>query len=146
MCIRDSINTTTASLNTSVSNLNTATSSYETKGRSIVSGSSQITFSGISSLPTLVSGSSQITLSSTTGYSSVLNQAVLTTSTPTFAGVTINGHIYPTHGSISFGGTSSPPTTDPAIYRVAGNDLVIAIGSSERVRVCLLYTSPSPRD
>jgi hypothetical protein len=57
----------------------------------IVSGSSQITFSGISSLPTLVSGSSQITLSSTTGYGSVLNQAVLTSSSPTFAGVTING-------------------------------------------------------
>jgi hypothetical protein len=41
-------------------NQNTATSSYETKGSGIVSGSSQITFSGISSLPTLVSGSSQI--------------------------------------------------------------------------------------
>jgi hypothetical protein len=54
----------------------------------IVSGSSQITFSGISSLPTLVSGSSQITLSSTTGYGSVLNQAVLTTSSPTFTSVT----------------------------------------------------------
>ena len=135
------INTTTASLNTSVSNLNSATSSYETKGRSIVSGSSQITFSGISSLPTLVSGSSQITLSSTTGYGSVLNQAVLTTSTPTFAGITANGHIYATNGSISFGGTSSPPTTDPAIYRVAGNDLVVAIGSSERVRIASTGTS-----
>jgi hypothetical protein len=80
-------------LNTSVSNLNTATSSYETKGRGIVSGSSQITFSGISSLPTLVSGSSQITLSSTTGYGSVLNQAVLTTSTPTFAGGTFSSNV-----------------------------------------------------
>jgi hypothetical protein len=67
------LNTTTASLNTSVSNLNTATSSYETKGRSIVSGSSQITFSGISSLPTLVSGSSQITLSATTGGTTASN-------------------------------------------------------------------------
>jgi hypothetical protein len=37
---------------------------YETTGRGIVSGSSQITFSGISSLPTLVSGSSQITYAS----------------------------------------------------------------------------------
>jgi hypothetical protein len=35
----------TASLVTSISNLNTATSSYETKGRSIVSGSSQLTSS-----------------------------------------------------------------------------------------------------
>ena len=40
---------------------------------------------------TLVSGSSQITLSATTGYGSVLNQAVLTSSSPTFAGITING-------------------------------------------------------
>ena len=67
------LNTTTASLNTSVSNLNAASSSYETKGRSIVSGSSQITFSGISSLPTLVSGSSQITLSATTGGTTASN-------------------------------------------------------------------------
>ncbi len=76
-----------------LTSLNSATSSYETKGRGIVSGSSQITFSGISSLPTLVSGSSQITLSSTTGYGSVLNQAVLTTSSPTFASITSNGNI-----------------------------------------------------
>jgi hypothetical protein len=82
------INSTTASLNTSVSNLNTATSSYETKGRSIVS------------------GSSQITLSSTTGYGSVLNQAVLTTSTPTFAGVTINGNISAGTTNYSFTGPS----------------------------------------
>ena len=58
----------------------------------IVSGSSQITFGSISSIPSgLVSGSSQITLSSTTGYGSVLNQAVLTSSTPTFAGGTMTG-------------------------------------------------------
>lgn len=51
----------------------------------IVSGSSQITFGSITGIPSgLVSGSSQITLSSTTGYGSVLNQAVLTTSAPTF--------------------------------------------------------------
>jgi hypothetical protein len=53
-----------------------------------VSGSAQI----IAGLPSgTVSGSAQITLSSTTGYGSVLNQAVLTTSTPTFAGLTLNG-------------------------------------------------------
>jgi hypothetical protein len=56
----------------------------------LVSGSSQITFGSISSIPSgLVSGSSQITLSSTTGYGTVINQAVLTTSTPTFGGLTI---------------------------------------------------------
>ena len=55
------INLTTASLNTSVTNLNTATSSYETKGRGIVSGSSQITYASISSIPAgIVSGSSQL--------------------------------------------------------------------------------------
>lgn len=61
------INTTTASLNTSITNLNSASSSYETKGRGIVSGSSQIT----PLLPTgTVSGSSQINLVSTTNYAS----------------------------------------------------------------------------
>jgi hypothetical protein len=84
----------------------------------LVSGSSQITFGSISSIPGglvsgssqidltsttnyssgiktrlnaegVVSGSSQITISSTTGYGTVINQAVLTTSTPTFGGLTI---------------------------------------------------------
>ena len=41
----------------------------------------------------VVSGSAQVTLSSTTGYGSVLNQAVLTTSTPTFAGATFSGNV-----------------------------------------------------
>ena len=86
----------------------------------LVSGSSQITYSGISSIPSgivsgsaqidltattnyasgiltrlnavgVFSGSAQVTLSSTTGYGSVLNQAVLTSSSPTFAGLTNNG-------------------------------------------------------
>ena len=80
-----SYKTFTASVNTSISNLNNATSSYETKGRSIVSGSSQIT----PLLPSgVVSGSSQVSLASTTGFGTYLNQAVLTTSSPTFASVT----------------------------------------------------------
>jgi hypothetical protein len=46
-----------------------------------VSGSSQITYASISSIPSgIVSGSSQVTLSSTTGYGTVINQNVLTTS------------------------------------------------------------------
>ena len=84
----------------------------------IVSGSSQVNFtqlSGISNgivsgstqtianLPTgTVSGSSQVTLSSTTGYGSVLNQAVLTSSSPTFAGLTINGAITATGDITAF--------------------------------------------
>ena len=56
----------------------------------IVSGSSQVSFGGLSGVPSgLVSGSSQITLSSTTGFGSYLNQAVLTSSSPTFAAITI---------------------------------------------------------
>ena len=85
--------TTNTTQNGRLTSIESVTGSYETKGRGIVSGSSQITFSGISSLPTLVSGSSQVTLSSTTGYGSVLNQAVLTTSSPTFAGATLTGTI-----------------------------------------------------
>ena len=56
----------------------------------IVSGSSQVSFGGLSGVPSgLVSGSSQVTLSSTTGFGSYLNQAVLTSSSPTFAAITI---------------------------------------------------------
>ena len=147
-----------SSVSNTILNQNAATSSYETKGRSIVSGSSQVvgssittntitigststalggtstTLAGLTSvsstgftgaltgnastattaaalttartingtsfdgsanitIPNLVSGSSQITLSSTTGYGSVLNQAVLTSSSPTFAGGTMTGTI-----------------------------------------------------
>ena len=73
----------TSDFTSSVTELNAATSSYETKGRGIVSGSSQITYASISSIPAgivsgsaqtianlptgTVSGSSQVTLSSTTG-------------------------------------------------------------------------------
>ena len=47
----------------------------------VVSGSSQITYASISSIPSgIVSGSSQVTLSSTTGYGTVINQNLLTTS------------------------------------------------------------------
>jgi hypothetical protein len=58
----------------------------------LVSGSSQISFGSISGVPSgLVSGSSQITLSSTTGFGSYLNQGVLTSSSPSFAGLTTTG-------------------------------------------------------
>jgi len=134
--------TTNTAQSARLTTIESVTGSYETKGRSIVSGSSQITYTGISSIPGgivsgssqitytnvssipagivsgssqityanissipngIVSGSSQITLSSTTGYGSVLNQAVLTTSSPTFAGVTMNGSIGKTHDLMSEG-------------------------------------------
>ena len=50
----------------------------------VLSGSAQV----VAALPSgTVSGSAQITISSTTGYGSVINQAVLTTSSPTFSTV-----------------------------------------------------------
>ena len=76
------LNTFSSSIASTLSNQNTATSSYETKGRGIVSGSSQITYASISSIPSdIVSGSSQITLSSTTGfttYSSSVDSRIAT--------------------------------------------------------------------
>jgi hypothetical protein len=60
----------------------------------LVSGSSQIAFGSITGVPSgLVSGSSQITLSSTTGFGSYLNQAVLTTSSPSFSNITASGDL-----------------------------------------------------
>jgi len=86
----------------------------------IVSGSSQVSFPSLSNIPGglvsgssqidltattnyssgiktrlnaegVVSGSSQITLSSTSGFGTYLDQGVLTTSSPTFSKVTVNG-------------------------------------------------------
>jgi len=56
-----SLNTFSASAKISITNLEAATSSYETNGRGIVSGSSQITYASISSIPSgIVSGAAQI--------------------------------------------------------------------------------------
>jgi hypothetical protein len=80
--------TTNTAQNSRLTSIESATGSYETKGSGIVSGSSQVSYTGLSSIPSgIVSGSSQITLSSTTGYGSVINQAVLTSSSPTFSSV-----------------------------------------------------------
>ena len=81
--------TTNTAQNSRLTTIESVTGSYETKGRSIVSGSSQITFSGISSLPTLVSGSSQIDVMSTTNIA-----RLATTGSNTFNGnQTITGSI-----------------------------------------------------
>jgi hypothetical protein len=73
----------------------TATTNYSSgiktrlNAEGVLSGSAQV----VASLPNgTVSGSAQITLSSTTGYGSIINQSVLTTSTPTFAELTINSN------------------------------------------------------
>ena len=62
--------TTNTAQNSRLTSIESVTGSYETKGRGIVS------------------GSSQITLASTTGFGTYINQAVLTTSSPTFVSVT----------------------------------------------------------
>ena len=112
----------------------------------IVSGSSQITFGSISSIPGglvsgssqidltsttnystgiktrlnaegVLSGSAQVTLSSTTGYGSVLNQAVLTSSSPTFAGLTISGTI----GASNLSGTNTGDQTLNSLGALSSN-------------------------
>jgi hypothetical protein len=98
------INLTTfsSSIASTFSNQNSATSSYETKGSGIVSGSSQITFSGISSLPTLVSGSSQIDVMSTTNIA-----RLATTGSNTFFGTqTYSGSVYIANDLIVQGSSS----------------------------------------
>ena len=60
--VTSSLHSYTASANIRFSNIEAATSSYETKGRAIVSGSSQIVYANISSIPAgIVSGAAQVT-------------------------------------------------------------------------------------
>ena len=92
----------------------------------VVSGSSQITFGSISSIPSgLVSGSSQISLTATTGFGSYLNQAVLTSSSPTFSnvyGTTLqingNGGTNDPYGTVS---VSQPITSAYSYYGLTRN-------------------------
>jgi hypothetical protein len=69
------------------------TGSVKISGSLTTIGSSTATsFSGaIAATNGVVSGSSQVTLSSTTGFGTYINQAVLTTSSPTFVGGTFTG-------------------------------------------------------
>jgi hypothetical protein len=87
----------TGSVSSQLSNLNSATSSYETKGRGLVSGSSQITYASISSIPAgIVSGSAQVTPLLPTGV--ISGSAQLTSTLPT--GV-VSGSSQITYASIS---------------------------------------------
>jgi hypothetical protein len=62
-------------------------------GQSTALGSSVTAETIRTAIGTVVTGSAQISLTATTGYGTYLNQAVLTTSSPTFAALTINGAI-----------------------------------------------------
>ena len=66
----------------------------------------------------------------------VVRLSIASTGAATFSSsVRTNSHIYCDNGAINFGGTSTFTSSDPAIYRVAGNDLVFANSSSERMRI-----------
>ena len=112
--------TTNTAQNTRLTTIESVTGSYETKGRGIVSGSSQITYASISSIPAgivsgsaqvtpllptgTVSGSVQVTLSSTTGYSTTINQNLLTTSNVQFNSLGIGMAASATAGRIDASG------------------------------------------
>ena len=83
--LNSNINTFSSSALTRLSTLEVETSNLETFTSSI-----NTTIKTRLNAETVVSGSSQITLSATTGYGTILNQALLTSSSPTFAGLTIN--------------------------------------------------------
>jgi hypothetical protein len=86
--LNSNINTFSSSALTRLSALEVAESNLESFTSSI-----NTTIKTRLNAETVVSGSSQITLSSTTGYGSVLNQAVLTSSSPTFVNLTATGTI-----------------------------------------------------
>jgi hypothetical protein len=97
----------------------------------IVSGSSQITFGSISSIPSgLVSGSSQISLTSTTGFGTYLNQALLTTSTPTFSTVSattftgaLSGNATTASSISGFNNPATAATANTIVYRDGSGDI-----------------------
>jgi hypothetical protein len=62
-------------------------------GQSTALGSSVTAETIRTAIGTVVTGSAQIAIASTSGFGTYLNQAVLSTSSPTFAGLTINGAI-----------------------------------------------------
>jgi hypothetical protein len=86
--LNSNINTFSSSALTRLSALEVAESNLESFTSSI-----NTTIKTRLNAETVVSGSSQVTLSSTTGYGSVLNQAVLTSSSPTFVNLTATGTI-----------------------------------------------------
>jgi hypothetical protein len=86
--LNSNINSFSSSALTRLTALEVETSNLETFTSSI-----NTTIKTRLNAETVVSGSSQVTLSSTTGYGSVLNQAVLTSSSPTFVNLTATGTI-----------------------------------------------------
>ena len=123
----DNLNAFTSSANSRLNNIEAVTSSYETKGSGIVSGSSQITYTSISSIPAgivsgssqifggsgLVSGSSQVDITATTNYttfsSSIANDITsLNSYTSSLKGaITISGTDVSLAGNLTVLGTTT---------------------------------------
>jgi hypothetical protein len=58
----------------------------------------------------------------------------INTTTPS-AKFEVNGQVNVITGAINFGGTGSSISTDPAIYRIAGNNFIIANNGAEQMRL-----------
>jgi len=112
------LNTTTASLNTSVNALNTATSSYETKGRSIVSGSSQLTSSYDGRY--IQTGSFN---SYTSSFSSSLASSITSVS-GTFSELTLNGSRINANGIINTDYINAGRITSDQTSMGVNNDII----------------------
>ena len=84
---------TDAMLAGSISNAKLSNSAITIAGQSTSLGGSVTAETIRTAIGTVVTGSAQIAIASTSGFGTYINQAVLTTSSPTFAGLTINGSI-----------------------------------------------------
>ena len=84
----------------------------------------------------VVSGSAQITLSATTGYGSVINQALLTTSTPTFSTVSATTFT----GALSGNATTATALTSMNISQFTNNSAYLTGITSGNVTTALGYT------
>jgi hypothetical protein len=85
-----------------ITNAQLSNSSITIAGQSTALGTSISTDTIRTAIGTVVTGSAQITLASTNGFGTYLNQAVLTSASPTFAGLTINGAITATGDITAF--------------------------------------------
>ena len=84
----------------------------------------------------VVSGSAQITLSATTGYGSVINQALLTTSTPTFSTVSATTFT----GALSGNATTATALTSMNISQFTNNSAYLTGITSGNVTTALGFT------
>ena len=118
-------------------------------GITVVSGSAQIDLTATTNYSTgiktrlntegVVSGSSQITLSSTTGFGTYLNQALLTTSTPTFSTVSATTFTGALSGNATTA-TTAGALTSMNISQFTNNSGYITGINSSAVTTALGYT------